>query len=1038
MADKNRPASASTREGHYLLVNRPHPPAPSPLTGKGRATTHDGCGGAAGRRLRPSLSQEDGLTQDQNHPRAEVATRAGNGEHRWQSLFEGAPIPIWEEDFSAVSQRFGELRAAGVGDLEDHLARRPQEVVRLARLVRIAEASHSTVGFFGLRSKNELPGALSALFGESSYPVFARELCALWRGESAFECEIELRAPGSGRRILAVRRHCVAPGFEGTLSRVVVSFLDLTELAAQREAAREKAEQRDRFFDLALDMLCITDAQGHFLFLNRAWERTLGYRLEELLGKSFMDFVHPEDAETTRRSFAEVRTGKSVLNFVNRYRCKDGSSRWLEWHSSPSFGPFVYAAARDITRRRRAEEVRMAHLRFLKDLGRFDQAIRQTDDLEKMMESGLNATRSIFESDRTWLLYPCDPNAPSWTVPMERTRPEYPGAFSAGIVVPMNQEAREIFKAALASPDPVPCDPRTGGPLPRELVEAFTVRSQIFLAVHPKLGAPWLLGMHQCSHPRIWADEEILLFGEIGRRLADGLSSMLLLKDLRESEEKHKLLIETTNTGYVILDAQGRVTDANREYLRLAGRRELKEILGKDVSEWTAAHERERLAAAKARCLEQGSIRNLELDYVGADGRTTPVEMNASLLCTAKATSIMAVCRDITDRRRADDDLREAARRKDEFLAMLGHELRNPMAPIRNATCLLRRLDSGDPRGRRAREIIERQTAHLTRIVDDLLDVSRIARGKISLRREQLDWAAIVRDAAEDHRGSLEARGVALRVEIPVAPLWVEGDATRLAQVLSNLLHNSEKFTQAGGTVALELRPSPEGKAAVLTVEDTGMGMSKETLGRLFAPFVQAGTDLARSRGGLGLGLALVKGLLDLHGGSIEAASEGQGRGSRFTVELPLLETPAQRPAPRPSGVSPGSVRVLIIEDNSDAAESLQSLLELRGHTVRTAGDGLEGLRAARAFRPDVILCDIGLPGELDGYGVAEAIRADPALRSVLAVAVSGYGQLEDKRRAAQASFNLHLTKPVEPDELERVLTEWSSRRGSSPEPRAT
>ncbi|HEY3446437.1 MAG TPA: PAS domain S-box protein [Myxococcales bacterium] len=953
------------------------------------------------------------------------------GERRWKSLFDCAPIPIWEEDFSAVRRRFDELRAAGVEDLAGYCAQHPQEFEHLASLVRVVAVSDSTAAFLGLRSKDEVPRRLTEIFDEKSLEVFAREMSALWRGETSFEAEGEICGPGGARRVVALRLS-VAPGFERTLSRVVVSFLDVTELARQREATRENSERLDLFFSLALDLLCIIDAQGRFLRLSQAWEGTLDYRLDELLGKSFIDLVHPEDVAATRVAFANLKGGKSLLCFVNRYRRRDGTYRWLEWRSSPFFGSFLYATARDITDRRRVEESSLAHLRFLKDLERFDRALRESDDLERMMEAGLDAALSIFGSDRIWLVYPCDPDAPSWTVLMERTRAEYPGAFAQRAVVPMMPDAREVLRLALASEGPVAFDSCSGRSL-EQAAERFSVRSQIVLAVHPKLGKPWLLGMHQCSRARVWDDEDQRLFLEIGRRLADALSSLLLLKDLRESEEKHKRLIETTDTGYVILDVEGRVTDANLMYLRLTGRPALEEILGVAAAAWTAPGDRQRWAAAIAQCLELGQVRNLELDFVGPDGRATPVEINASRLSTPKATRLMAVCRDITERRHAEDGLREAARRKDDFLAMLGHELRNPLAPIRNAIHLLQRTGSPDPRARKAEEIIERQTAHLARIVDDLLDVSRIARGKVGLRKERLDWAAVVRHAAEDYRANLAAKGIEMTVALPDAPVWVEGDPTRLVQVLGNLLHNSEKFTKPGGRVMLDLRA--EERSAVLTVADTGIGMSAATLERLFEPFAQAGTDLARSRGGLGLGLALVRGLLELHGGTVRATSEGLGRGSRFTVVLPLRQAP---PPPR-QGVAVAAaapragIRVLIIEDNRDAAESLQALLELQGHRVRVAGDGVAGLRAARAFLPDAVLCDIGLPGELDGYGVARAVRADPRLRSVLLIAISGYGQHEDKERAAAASFDLHLTKPVEPDALEKVLR--AARHEGEPPP---
>jgi CheY-like chemotaxis protein len=365
--------------------------------------------------------------------------------------------------------------------------------------------------------------------------------------------------------------------------------------------------------------------------------------------------------------------------------------------------------------------------------------------------------------------------------------------------------------------------------------------------------------------------------------------------------------------------------------------------------------------------------------------------------------------------------LAEADRRKDEFLAMLAHELRNPLAPIRNAVGVMKMVRPGDPAAAQARDMIERQVAHMARLVDDLLDVSRITRGKILLRKERADLAALVRAAAEDHRTLLETTGLTLIVEVPDRPLWVDGDRTRLSQVVGNLLHNANKFTDSGGTVVIRLDAEPD--AAVLRVRDTGIGLEAEMLGRLFEPFSQADRSLDRTRGGLGLGLALVKGLVELHGGTVSAFSQGVGQGAEFVVRLPLAR--AEPEGGGSAGAAPGQgrpLRVLVIEDNPDTAESLRWLLTLAGDEVAVAHTGRAGLEAARAFRPDAVVCDIGLPGGMDGYAVARALRADPELFGVTAVALSGYGQEEDKRKSRQAGFDHHLTKPAPPEELQRVL----------------
>ena len=390
---------------------------------------------------------------------------------------------------------------------------------------------------------------------------------------------------------------------------------------------------------------------------------------------------------------------------------------------------------------------------------------------------------------------------------------------------------------------------------------------------------------------------------------------------------------------------------------------------------------------------------------------------------------------DVTENVETAEALREAGRRKDEFLAMLGHELRNPLAPIRNAVQILRQAGHDEALLETARDMIDRQVSHLARLVDDLLDVSRISRGKILLRKERLDLTELVRDTVEDHRRGLEAGGLTIDLTLSGGPLWVEGDGTRLAQVLGNLLNNAGKFTDPGGRVAVELRAGlfrGGGEGAEITVEDTGIGMDPEMLERLFETFSQADRTLDRSRGGLGLGLALVKGLVDLHGGEVDAASAGLGRGSRFTLRLPLVEAVAVSPREPEEAAAPdpetGPRRVLVIEDNADAAESMQMLLELSGFEVETAMDGRAGLKAARRFRPDVVLCDIGLPGGMDGYAVARELRADDALRPVRLIALTGYGQAEDQRRAYAEGFDLHLTKPVDPALLPDLLAKAPER----------
>lgn len=366
--------------------------------------------------------------------------------------------------------------------------------------------------------------------------------------------------------------------------------------------------------------------------------------------------------------------------------------------------------------------------------------------------------------------------------------------------------------------------------------------------------------------------------------------------------------------------------------------------------------------------------------------------------------------------RRTNEQLVQADQRKNDFLTTLSHELRNPLAPIRNSLYVLERAEPGGPQARHATEVISRQTEHMTRLVDELLDVSRISRGKIRLERERVRLCEIVARVAEDQRLLFERNGVTLDVNQQWGVV-VDGDPTRLAQVVANLLQNAAKFTPTGGRTEVAL--TVEGNQAVLCVRDNGVGISSETLPHLFEPFTQG----ARSEGapGLGLGLALVKGFVELHGGTVDAASEGPGRGAEFTVRLPA-QAPAQASAQAPQpGTKPAAARVLVIEDNRDAAESLKEALELGAHEVAIAGDGASGLEVAHEFHPQVVLCDIGLP-IMDGYEVARRMRCDPELRALYLVALSGYASQEDAQHARAVGFDRHMAKPPNMDVLEKLL----------------
>lgn len=371
-------------------------------------------------------------------------------------------------------------------------------------------------------------------------------------------------------------------------------------------------------------------------------------------------------------------------------------------------------------------------------------------------------------------------------------------------------------------------------------------------------------------------------------------------------------------------------------------------------------------------------------------------------------------------------DIREADQRKDEFLGMLAHELRNPLGPMRNAVEILGLTGPHDEMVEHARDVMDRQVKHMARLVDDLLDATRIARGKILLRRERCDLRKILEQTAEDYRNIFQASGIQLDLSIEDVPVWMTGDPTRLAQAIGNLLHNAHKFTEQGGHVHVGLKVDRNTRTGIITIHDDGIGIEPQIFAHIFDVFRQADQGLARSRGGLGLGLTLVKGLIEMHGGKVHATSEGSGKGSTFTLELPVEVRSTSGSIANEEEILPSiSQRILIVEDNKDAAESARLLLRLEGHEVEIASSGREAISKAREWKPQTILCDIGLP-TMDGYEIARAIRSDPELTYVNLIALTGYGREEDQGKAYEAGFDLHLTKPVEPSALRKALARFT------------
>jgi PAS domain S-box-containing protein len=500
---------------------------------------------------------------------------------------------------------------------------------------------------------------------------------------------------------------------------------------------------------------------------------------------------------------------------------------------------------------------------------------------------------------------------------------------------------------------------------------------------------------------------------------------------LRDSERLYRAIGESIDYGVWVCEPDGRNVYASESFLRLVG------ITQQECSDFgwgNVLHpdDAARTIAAWKECCRTGGTWDIEHRYRGVDGKWHPI-LARGVPVRSEAGEIVCwagINLDIAKLKDAEQQLRDSDQRKSEFLAVLSHELRNPLAPLRNAVHLLGLAPPDSAQARRAREVIERQVNHLARLVDDILDVTRLSRGKVTLARQPLDLREAVLRACDDHRPLLVQRGLELQVSVS-EPVVIDADATRVAQVIGNLLQNAAKFTPEGGHVRVGLGAA--GGRAELRVEDDGAGIDAALLPRIFEPFTQAERTLARTQGGLGLGLSLVKGLVELHGGSVAAQSDGEGRGSTFVVTFPLAARETTPPTPD-QGSPPETLDVLIVEDGEDAAATLADLLELAGHRVRVARDGRSGVALARASPPDVVLCDIGLP-DLDGYAVARALRADAALDRTRLVALSGYALPEDRARATEAGFDAHLAKPAQLAELEHLLENVVRERAAARAP---
>ncbi|MFZ5521285.1 MAG: PAS domain S-box protein [Pseudomonadota bacterium] len=817
-------------------------------------------------------------------------------------------------------------------------------------------------------------------------------------GETVHNLEMHVRHPGADKDWVALYSAAPVLDAQGRARAAVITIADITEMKRAEQELLPNRELLLSILDNAEAAIYAKDAQGRFLLSNRHHAALLGRPAHEVIGKTDADFV--ADSATLALCRAQdqaVLAHSRAMEFEDTVQGADGPRAY----ASIKFplrdaGGRVYGVctlSTDVTERRRAAE---AYREKAEELERLMQVtpvgIWVSYDPQCRRVNGNRMANAIFEAEAHENL--------SESRPKEAGTPRR--RFFAA-------DGRELLPNDL--------------PMQQAVARDEDVHDQEITVLLPS-GRRTLL----CSATPL-RDAAHQVRGCLCTGL-DITDRVAVEHALRESESKLRALADNMAQLAWMADEQGMAFWFNLQWFDFSGLTPLA-ANGEGWLHLVHPDHRQRVAQGIRRHAAEGRIWEDSFPLLRCDdeyrwmlSRATPIRD-----ADGRVYRWFGTHTDITAQRAAEEALKEADRRKDDFLAMLAHELRNPLAPVRNAVELIRRSGNAPATVERARDMIERQVSHMTRLIDDLLDVSRIAKGKIQLRMDRCDLAELMRQTAQDLRPSVEGAGIELAVTVPDAPLWVHGDRTRLAQMVGNLLHNAIKFTDAGGCVELRLHADAATGRARLVVEDSGIGMEPDFMRQLFQPFTQADRSIDRSRGGLGLGLALVKGLAELHGGEVQVHSSGAGRGSRFTISLPLDRSQPAVPPPPPADApaaspAPSSRRILVIEDNADVAESLEALLSLCGHQVSVAPDGRVGIAQALQAPPDVVLCDLGLPGGLDGYAVARELRRLLGGRIARLVALSGYGTAEDQRLAHEAGFDLHLTKPVDYSALETLIAE--------------
>jgi PAS domain S-box-containing protein len=780
------------------------------------------------------------------------------------------------------------------------------------------------------------------------------------------------------------------------LRAVVANFRDVTDRRRIEEALREREEHFRLIVESATDFAIFTlTLDGRIVSWNSGAERTLGYSEEEILGKHVSIIFTPEDIAGGRVAF-EMR-GALYQGHENddRWHVRKGGVRF--WANG------IMMPLRDDA------GVVKGYLKILRD--RTEQKLAR--DALKLSEDRF---RIALDAARLGLWH-CE--LPQRTLVWDDQCKKHFG-------LPADAQVTLDTFYELVHPED---RERTCEAVERTIAE-HTPFDYEYRVVAPDGRVRWIQAIGRGFHDD---SGQPCRFDGVTIDVTDRKEAE---EALRESEKRFRSMADTAPVLIWMANTDGDPSYFNAPWLELTGR-PMEQELGDGWAEGVHPEDRARCLSTYRAAFAARRAYDIEYRLRRHDGEYRWIFVKAGPLFTpgGEFTGFIGSGIDITDRKRAEQALKDADRRKDEFLAMLAHELRNPLAAINNAVQLSLR-PAADEDLVWSKEVIDRQAKHLARLIDDLLDVSRITRGKIRLRKERLDLAPIVVGAVEAVRPLIESKKHQLTLSIAPAQMRLLADATRMEQVLVNILTNAAKYTEPCGHIMLSAHH--DGKV-ILRVKDTGVGIASDLLPHIFDLFTQADRSIDRSQGGLGIGLTLVKRLVEMHGGTVAARSDGPGKGSEFTIELPTVaddveERAAPRPESRPWEHAPTALHVLVVDDNLDTATGMTKLLGASGYRVTTAHDGPTALDVARAERPDVILIDIGLPG-MDGYRVTQELRKDECCKEAVIIAISGYGQEQDRRRSRQAGIDHHLVKPVDYDDLLALLARQKSIFPFAPDP---